>query len=246
MHLPGYGMTESCGMCALQPPELFYPTLHGEIVAGLPVPSIEIKLTSVSSLGYLASNSCGEILIRGPSVTTGYFNRPDLNSSPEVFTSDGWFRTGDIGKWTPEGCLAVIDRVKNLVKLDHGEYVALEKLEAVYKSSRFVMNVCLDVWEDDSKGKKVLVGIVFPNEAYLREVFKAEGRSFKEMCIDEQVQERVLQSLHQIAKENKLSKHEYPDKVVLADEEWTVENGLLTAAQKIRRGEVRKKFGQDS
>ncbi len=90
---------------------------------GTPVPSIEIKLLDSPEAGYLTSEKPqrGEVLIRGPSVTKGYFKRPDLNDDPEIFTKDGWLRTGDIGMWNKDGTLSLIDRIKNLVKLSGGE-----------------------------------------------------------------------------------------------------------------------------
>lgn len=100
-------MTESCGMCTLLPPELMQ---YG--VAGLPVPSVEIKLLDVPAAGYLSTNMPprGEVCIRGPSVTKGYFKRPDLNADETIFTKDGWFRTGDVGQWNDDGTLSLIDR----------------------------------------------------------------------------------------------------------------------------------------
>jgi long-chain acyl-CoA synthetase len=114
----GYGMTESCGMCAILPPEL----IRYDCV-GLPVPSIDIKLLDVNDAGYLSTNNPpqGEVCIRGPSVTKGYFKRPDLNDDENIFTKDGWLRTGDIGQWNSDGTLSLIDRLKNLIKLQNGE-----------------------------------------------------------------------------------------------------------------------------
>jgi long-chain acyl-CoA synthetase len=111
-------MTESCGMCAILPPEYMS---YGPV--GVPVPSIEIKLLDHPEAGYLATNELpqGEVLIRGPSVTKGYFKRDDLNSDKEIFAGDGWFRTGDVGQWNKDGTLSIIDRIKNLVKLQGGE-----------------------------------------------------------------------------------------------------------------------------
>ncbi|KAF8553880.1 long-chain-fatty-acid-CoA-ligase, partial [Imleria badia] len=133
--LQGYGMTESCAMCAILPPELIQ---YG--VVGLPSPCIEIKLIDVPEAGYKATDnpSQGEVCIRGPSVTKGYYKRPDLNEDDTIFTKDGWFRTGDVGQWNSDGTLSLIDRIKNLVKLQGGEYVALERLEATYKSCNLV------------------------------------------------------------------------------------------------------------
>ena len=94
-------------MCTILPPEFFsFGT------AGIPTPSVEIRLRDVPEAGYFANASPprGEILMRGPSVTAGYYKRPDLNSDPTIFTEDGWFRTGDIGMWNSDGSLSVIDR----------------------------------------------------------------------------------------------------------------------------------------
>jgi long-chain acyl-CoA synthetase len=103
----GYGMTELCGICTVLPPEL---AQLGSV--GLPVPSVEIKLRDVSDLGYLSANPIpqGEVCVRGPSVVSGYYKRPDLNEDRTIFTADGWFRTGDIGQWNPDGTLSIIDR----------------------------------------------------------------------------------------------------------------------------------------
>jgi long-chain acyl-CoA synthetase len=89
---------------------------------------IELKLVSVPSMNYVASSSPpqGEIFLRGPSITTSYFNRP--SETQETFTVDGWMRTGDIGEMDQKGMLRVIDRKKNLIKTLRGEYIALEKV----------------------------------------------------------------------------------------------------------------------
>lgn len=103
-------------MCAIVTPEYMQ---YGSV--GVPVPSIEIKLVDVPDAGYFGTNSPpqGEIYIRGPSVTKGYFKREDLTK--EAITADGWLMTGDVGQWNTDGTLSVIDRKKNLVKLQGGE-----------------------------------------------------------------------------------------------------------------------------
>jgi long-subunit acyl-CoA synthetase (AMP-forming) len=60
-------------------------------------------------------------LVRGNSITSGYYKRPDLNNDRTIFTEDGWFRTGDVGQFNEDGTMSIIDRVKNLVKLSGGE-----------------------------------------------------------------------------------------------------------------------------
>ena len=94
---------------------------------------VELKLVSVPSMNYVASSNPpqGEVFLRGPCVTTGYFNRPQ--ETEEAFTGDGWMRTGDIGEIDQNGMLRVIDRKKNLVKTLRGEYIALEKVSVLLR-----------------------------------------------------------------------------------------------------------------
>lgn len=94
-------------MCAVLTPEQFQ---YGS--AGVPMPSMEVKLVDVKEAGYLTSGTPqrGEVWLRGASVTHGYFKRDDLNNDESIFTKDGWFRTGDVGEWNPDGTLKLIDR----------------------------------------------------------------------------------------------------------------------------------------
>ena len=105
--IAGYGMTESCAMCAVLPPELMQ---YGSV--GLPMPCIEIKLIDVPEAGYKAAADPpqGEVCIRGPAVTKRYYKRDDLNNDETIFTKDGWLRTGDVGQWNKDGTLSLIDR----------------------------------------------------------------------------------------------------------------------------------------
>ncbi|KAJ1948722.1 long-chain fatty acid-CoA ligase [Linderina macrospora] len=102
---------------------------------------MDIKLVSVPEAGYLACNNVGEIWVRGPAVTFGYLNSENSCITAPATMPDGWYRTGDIAQWHPNGQIEIIDRIKNIQKLANGEYVALEKLEAVYKTSVYVANV---------------------------------------------------------------------------------------------------------
>ncbi|KAJ3727394.1 long-chain-fatty-acid-CoA-ligase [Lentinula raphanica] len=243
MILQGYGMTESCGMCAILPPELMrYSSV------GLPVPSIEIKLLDVKEAGYLSTNKLpqGEVCIRGPSVTKGYYKRPDLNNDESIFTKDGWFRTGDVGQWNEDGTLSLIDRVKNLVKLQGGEYIALERLESTYKACNYVGNICVHASPD----AKQPIAIIIPHEVHLRHGLQNvsgmdSSRSLPELCHDPKVAELVLKECNAIGKKNGFKSMEILQAVILTPEEWTPENGLVTAAQKIQRNKIAKEFAKE-
>jgi len=203
-------------------------------------------------VGYLSSNTPpqGEICIRGPSVTKGYYKRPDLNEDENVFTKDGWLRTGDIGQWNADGTLAVIDRLKNLIKLQSGEYIALERLESVYKSCNLVANICVYANTDATQP----IAIVIPNEAHLRHTIQNSSNGLKsvdhtlslpDLCHNQKVKDLVLKECNAVGKKNGFKPQEMLMAVVLTPEEWTPENGLVTAAQKIQRSKIAKTFSSE-
>ncbi|KAF8124305.1 hypothetical protein EV363DRAFT_1178170 [Boletus edulis] len=240
--LQGYGMTESCAMCALLPPELMQ---YG--VVGLPVPCIEVKLIDVPEAGYKATGNPpqGEVCIRGPSVTKGYYKRPDLNEDETIFTTDGWLRTGDVGQWNPDGTLTLIDRIKNLVKLQGGEYIALERLEATYKSCNLVSNICVHA----SPEAKQPISIIIPHEPNLRHALTQRSlpgvdstSPLAELCDSEAVHELVLKECNVVGRKNSFKPMEMLEAVILTPDEWTPETGLVTAAQKVQRSKVAKHF----
>jgi hypothetical protein len=110
-------------MGAISTPASWVPGTVGALEA-----CVECKLIDAPDLGYFTSTipPQGQILLRGPCVTSGYLNRE--KETEELFDKDGWLRTGDIGEFDSYGRLRIIDRVKNLVKTLNGEYIALEKV----------------------------------------------------------------------------------------------------------------------
>jgi long-chain acyl-CoA synthetase len=92
------------------------------------VSCIEAKLVDVPELGYFVTNKPpqGEVLLRGPSITSGYLNREE--ETAELLDENGWMKTGDIGEFDKRGLLRIFDRKKNLVKTLNGEYIAIEKV----------------------------------------------------------------------------------------------------------------------
>lgn len=218
------------------------PELFSVGPVGVPVPCCEIKLVDVPEANYFSTNEPkpqGEIWVRGSSITKGYFKQEELTK--ETITEDGWLRTGDVGEWNEDGTLSVIDRIKNLVKLSNGEYIALEKLESVYKTALGVNNIC--VYGDSLRPRPV--AIVVPIHSKLTEIAKELGvndLSFEALCEDEKVKKAFLTTLHNQAKEAKLKPAEIIADVYLTHEEWTSDNGLLTAAQKLKRNNINKQY----
>jgi len=236
--LQGYGLTESCGMCTV-----VHPDWGGYGNVGLPMPSIEIKLVDVPDANYFSSNNPqqGEIFIRGYSITKGYYNRPD--TTQEAITEDDWFMTGDIGQWNADGTLSIIDRKKNLIKLSGGEYIALERLESSYKSCNLVSNICVHA---DSSANRPMA-IVFPHEVNLKAMAASKGlghadEDFKTLCEDDKVRDEVLKALNDVGKKAGFKQLEMLQCVVVTSKEWTPQNGLLTAAQKLQRKAILQEY----
>jgi len=235
--LQGYGMTESCGMCAVMPPEQF---AYGSV--GSPVPCLEIKLVDVPEAGYKSTNTPnpqGEIWIRGPVITKGYHKNEKVTK--ETLTDDGWLQTGDIGEWHKNGTLGIIDRKKNLVKLSNGEYIALERLESTYKSTLYVSNIC--VCADSYQSRPV--ALIFPVEARLQELAKEkklENLNFEQLCANKEINSVVLQACIAQANKADFKPAELLAAISLVPDEWTPQNGLVTAAHKIKRKDLQQKY----
>jgi len=213
--LNGYGLTETCGNGALGCPLQWTDDAIGPIPA-----AVEMKLVSLPELNYSADANPpqGEILLRGAPVLREYFENEE--ETAKAVTKDGWFKTGDIGEFTREGHIKVIDRVKNLVKLQGGEYIALEKLEAVYRGATYVQNIMV---HGDS-GNPRPIAIVVPNEKVLTEKANELGVEGHEMYRNKKVKEAVLKELQAIGKKGGLGSMETVVGVVIADEEWTPSN----------------------
>lgn len=237
--IQGYGLTETVGMCTVLHPDFFS---YG--VSGCPVPSMEIKLKDVPDAGYKSTNKLpqGEILLRGPSVTKGYFMRDDLNK--ESF-ENGWFKTGDVGQWNVDGTLSIIDRIKNLVKLADGEYIAIEKLESIYKSSHLLANGCVIVNSDHRQPAMIVV--VNPQSIghFAKDQNIGNGSTDAETLVkDKKVIAVVLKELNALGKKAGFKGLELLETVILTADEWTPENGLLTAAQKLNRKDIEKHYAE--
>lgn len=131
--LQGYALTETTAGGTLGE----YDDLQGAVSVGPPVCCVEMKLVDCPEMGYTHNDTDprGEIWIRGPNVSKGYYKNPEKTYAEprflvlimirkEEFTDDGWFKTGDVGRLNKNGTISIIDRKKNLIKPPHGEYIA--------------------------------------------------------------------------------------------------------------------------
>uniref|UniRef100_A0A0C9RQ56 TSA: Wollemia nobilis Ref_Wollemi_Transcript_3651_2873 transcribed RNA sequence n=1 Tax=Wollemia nobilis TaxID=56998 RepID=A0A0C9RQ56_9CONI len=240
----GYGLTETCAGGTFSE---WDDTTVGRV--GPPLPCSYVKLVDWEEGGYLTSDSPmpqGEIVIGGPNVTMGYFKNKE--KTDEVYKVDEkgmrWFYTGDIGRFHPDGCLEITDRKKDIVKLQHGEYVSLGKAEAGLSGSHYVENIMVHADPFHS----YCVALIVPSHQALENWAKNEGiayKDFTDLCQKPEAIKEVQSSILKVGKSAKLDKFEIPAKIKLLADTWTPESGLVTAALKLKREVIKKSFAEE-
>ena len=230
-------------------------------IAGKPIPSVEVKLQSVSEINdkggaaYLSTDTRdvngnkvfgrGEILVKGPSVSLGYYRMPE--KTKEVFDEDGWFHTGDIGQFMDDGSIRIVDRVKNLVKLKGGEYVAIENMEMTYGNSAFVDAVAGGICCYGDGDMDRPVALMQLNQVVAMQWAKDNGvdGDFEAVKNSKELQVAVLADMKKEGAKGGLSNLEKLVAIAFLTEHWTPENGCLTAANKLQRRAVVDMFSKE-
>ena len=165
----------------------------------------------------------------------------------EVFEDDGWFHTGDIGQFMDDGSIRIVDRVKNLVKLKGGEYIAVENMEMTYGNSQFVdaINGGICCYGDGDMDRPV--ALVQLNKPVAMQWAKANGISgdFETIKASKELNDAVLADMAKEAAKGRLSRLEKLVAVALLTDPWTPENGCLTAANKLQRRVVIETFQKE-
>jgi long-chain acyl-CoA synthetase len=215
----GYGLTETSPVIAVNTP------VHHRIgTVGRILPNLEFRIAED-----------GEILVRGPSVFKGYWNRPEETESA---FENGWFKTGDIGHIDADGYLSVTDRKKELIKTSGGKFIAPQPIENSLKLNPLVGSAV--VVGDKRKFACVLIS---PNFAALEDWAGSNDISFTtraELVAHEKVQS-VYEKIVEAANEN-LARFEKLKRVILLPDEFTPDNGALTPTMKLRRRIVEDRY----
>ena len=236
----GYGLTETCAASCIAIPD----DGADAGTVGPPLPSIELRLEAVPDMGCdpLADPPRGEVCIGGPSIFKGYYKDPEKTA--EVLGPDGWFHTGDIGELTPSGALKIVDRKKNIFKLSQGEYIAVEKIEAVYKKDPLIEQV----WVYGNSFESALVAVVVPVAAALkaalgtRGVEVPAGEGLAAMAARPEARAAVLASLTATGKAAKLKGFELARGVHLDAHQFCVEDDTMTPTFKLKRPQLQKRY----
>lgn len=242
--LEGYGLTETCGAATIMNAQ----DVSAERV-GAPLPGCYIRLVDWPEGNYHTSdkpNPRGEIVVGGECISKGYFKNEELTrESYREESGIRWFYTGDIGEIFPDGTLKIVDRKKDLVKLQYGEYISLGRVESVVKTCPLVDNVC-------AYGNSLhtyLIALVEPNLKQLQRVARELGReggaTLKELCEDAEVAKAAEESIIAYARASELQKTEVPLKVKLCSEEWKPDTGLVTPTYKVRRKPLQSFYQRD-
>ncbi|SFR50485.1 AMP-dependent synthetase/ligase [Halogeometricum limi] len=230
----GYGLTETSPVVAVNPPE--EPKI-GTI--GPPITDVEIRLddTVAGDVAGEAGGDVGELLVKGPNVSQGYWNRPDETAA--AFTEDGWFRTGDVVELRPDGYISFRERAKQILVLSTGKNVAPGPIEDAFAASD-VVEQCMVLGD----GKKFVSALVVPNFDGLREWADREGYDLPEdlrgVCRDDRVRERIQTEIDRV-NEN-FESYEQIKQFRLVPEDFTEENDLMTPTMKKKRRNILDRY----
>lgn len=219
-------------------------------------PGVELRLRDCPELGYMSTDQpCprGEIMLRSQSVFDGY--EGDQKKTEETLLNDAdgkgpWLSTGDVGRVDEHGRVQIIDRVKNLIKLAQGEYIAVEKVESVFASLPLVQQVWL--YGDSLQPHLVAVAVpqpdtfaAFASQVLSRPVKESDTAAMEAAVNDPRVVEAVLREFIKLGKKEKLGSLEQMRALKLRLDPFTPENGLMTPTLKVKRQEAAKILKND-
>ena len=222
----GYGLTETTATVTALPTKNY---VYGSV--GKALPGVEIKI-----------GKDDEILVKYGGVMKGYYKNPEETAN--VFTEDGYFRTGDAGRLDEEGNLYITDRIKDLMKTSNGKYIAPQSIEIPLQSNPYISQAMVI-----AEGKPYVSAVIVPNFETLIEKFQ-DFKNYLSLSIEEKkklletpfIKETFEKVVAEIQKE--FASYEKIKKFRLLPEEFTIENGEITPTLKIKRRVVMEKLNE--
>lgn len=219
----GYGLTESLATVSCD--RRGRPFTVGSV--GRPIKELDIKF-----------GEDDEILLKGPTVTKGYYHREELNK--QVFDEEGYFHTGDSG-YMKNGELFLKDRIKDLFKTSNGKYIAPQMIE-----SKLIVDKYIDQIAVIADRRKFVSALIIPDYALLEEYAGRHAIAFssrEELCADPQIHEMMAERIETL--QQQLASYEKIKRFTLLPDHFTMERGELTNTLKIRRKVLAKNYARE-
>ncbi len=223
----GYGLSETSPICTAN-----YPGTRRIGSVGKALPGVKVVIDPVE---HIKEEGAGEVVVYGPNIMKGYYNLDE--ETKKVFTKDGGFRTGDLGRFDKDGFLFIIGRVKEQYKLENGKYVVPAPLEELLKLSPYVNQAMIY-----GMNKPYNVALIVPDEVALKEWAAENGKSgdLAELVKTDEVKKLYQDQIAEYAKEFK--GYERPKKFDFVLEEFSTDNDMLTPSLKLKRRNVVKAY----
>ncbi len=216
----GYGLTETTATLTAFP---FHNFAHGS--AGVPFGDTQIKI-----------GDNDEILAKGSGIMKGYYQKPE--ETAEVFTEDGWFRTGDAGKFDENGNLIITDRIKDLMKTSNGKYITPQPIENLLSDNNYITQAMVV-----AEGKPYVTALIIPNFEALQDHISKMNIPFTnwaEIVNMDSIREFYREKIDEI--QRGLSSFEKVKKFVLMPAEFEINSGEITPTLKVKRNVVLTKY----
>ncbi len=217
--LEGYGLTETSPVLTCN---TFEKLRFGAV--GPVVPGVEIKIAPD-----------GEVLARGPNVMKGYYKK---EAETREALEGGWFHTGDIGYFDPDGFLVITDRKKDLIVTAGGKNVAPQPIENMLKTNPYIANAVVV-----GGSRKFISALIVPEFGKLEAYAKESAIPFKDradLCAKEEIREFMLAEVNRATPD--LASYERIKKIALLDRDFDIESGEVTPTLKVKRSFVEKKY----
>ncbi|KAI0094019.1 acetyl-CoA synthetase-like protein [Irpex rosettiformis] len=239
-YLEGYGSTENNGTVTRQ----WWGDKSAAGTVGAPQPDAEIKLVDVPAMGYTSEDRPyprGEICVRGDMCFREYYK------GTAAIDDEGWQHTGDVAHIDECGRFSIIDRVKNIMKLSQGEYVAVERVEALYSGCPGI----LQIYVHGDSLQSYLIAIVVPDpvtfaelagKVWGKQVLPTDTEALQKATKDQDIYNKFMGILNKHGKTTGLQGFEMIKRIYLTNELLTIDNGCLTPTLKIKRKETYNKF----
>ena len=219
----GYGLTESLATVSCN--HLGEPYTVGGV--GIPIEGIDIKISEE-----------GEVLLKGPTITKGYYNREDLTKA--AFTDDGYFRTGDSG-YLKDGELFLKERIKDLYKTSNGKYIAPQMIESKLLVDKFIDQICIIADQ-----RKFVSALIIPVYPLLEEYAREHGIPFEnreQLCKDQKINEMMKERIDTL--QQQLAHYEQIKRFTLLPHHFSMEKGELTNTLKIKRRVLNQNYAKE-